>query len=100
MTGKASESYFRNLKNDHIEICLRTPEFYLRASAPKEAIWELVETFEERAGVSVDGLERRPARKARPIDGQMSTDITEHLPEAQMDEFEADEAYNAAQKES
>lgn len=71
-------SFFRQLKNDRLEIVLKAPGFYLRASAPRDAIYELIETFEEQAGVSVDGLEERPRRKPKQIEGQMTIDMTDY----------------------
>lgn len=67
------DNWFRRLKDDRLEVCVRAKGVKLRASGPEEHVWKLVEAFEEQTGVAVEGEWRRPPRTgARPLAGQLT----------------------------
>ena len=80
---KRTECWFRPLRDDRLEIylvgtALNGEPVKVRASGAQEAIWELVEWFEQITGREVVGDWRRPPRIGpRPMAGQLS--ITEQL---------------------
>lgn len=70
-----SDNWFRNLKADRLEVCIKDEAsgLRLRASGPQDDIWKLVERFEELSGIAVDGEWRRPPRTgSRPLAGQLT----------------------------
>lgn len=72
------ESWFRELKDDRLEVNLvgKTADgvpVKMRASGPKDAVWKCVEMFEEMTGKEVVGEWRRPPRTGpRPLEGQLT----------------------------
>jgi hypothetical protein len=72
-TEKATDGWFRELKDGRLETMLKTPEVRLRVSGSPERVWQAVELFEEWTGRQVAGdWVRPPKRGARPIPGQES----------------------------
>lgn len=73
-----SENWFRRLKDDRLEVCLKADGLRLRASGSEAEVWQLVELFEELSGLAVEGEWRRPPRTgSRPLDGQLTMDDLE-----------------------
>lgn len=71
---KATDGWFRELKDGRMEAMLKAPGIRLRISGSPERVWAAVELFEEWTGKQVAGdWKRPPKRGARPIAGQ--TDI-------------------------
>ena len=73
--------WYRELNDDRLELFLKvegvagTPDTKLRASGSQRHIYELVDWFEERTGMRVEGQMstwRRPRRGPKPMDGQTS----------------------------
>lgn len=72
------ENWFRRLKDDRLEVCLKVGALRLRASGTEPEVWRLVEVFEELTGVAINGEWRRPPRTGqRPLDGQLTMDQLE-----------------------
>lgn len=78
ITKQPTENWYRQLKGDRIEVCLKQGALRMRASGTEAEVWKLVEAFEELSGAEAVGEWRRPARTgARQLAGQLS--ITEQL---------------------
>lgn len=76
--AQPNENWFRPLKDDRLEVCLKVNGLRLRASGPELDVWALVEQFEQRTGVAIDGEWRRPPRTGqRPLEGQLTMDQLE-----------------------
>lgn len=68
-----TDNWFRKLKGDRLEVCIKASGLRMRASGPELDVWKLVEAFEERTGVAIDGEWRRPPRTgSRPLEGQLT----------------------------
>lgn len=75
VTAQPGENWFRPLKGDRLEVCLKAEGLRLRASGPEGDVWRLVEAFEEMTGVEVQGEWLRPPRRGgRPMAGQLTMD--------------------------
>lgn len=78
MAAVEQDNWFRELKDDRLEVSLRVEGMKLRASGPKDDVWKLVEFFEELSGVEVMGDWCRPPRVGpRALEGQL--DLTMQL---------------------
>lgn len=77
-TIKRSESWYRQLKGDRLEVKLtgQTSDgvaVKVRASGPTEQMWQVVAMFEEMTGTAVNGAWLRPPRSgAKPLEGQLT----------------------------
>lgn len=68
---KATDGWYRELKDGRIEVMLKTPGLRVRSSGPADYIWQLVEHFEEHTGKRFDGDWKRPSKRgAKQIEGQ------------------------------
>jgi hypothetical protein len=79
---KATDGWFRELKDGRLEVMLKTPYTRLRLSGHADHVWQAVEMFEEWTGKVVAGEWKRPStRGAKPIEGQIDIFMTERLSE-------------------
>ena len=68
-----TENWYRQLKDDRIEVCLKAEGLRMRASGPEVAIWRLIEVFEQLTGAQAVGNWKRPLPKGpRQLDGQIA----------------------------
>lgn len=88
-TIKATDSWYRELKDDRLEVKLvgQTPDgvvVKIRASGPKDQMWQVAAMFEDMTGTAVNGSWLRPPRSgAKPLEGQLT--IIEALEETDED---------------
>lgn len=76
--AQPTDNWFRELKDDRLEVSLRVEAMKMRASGPTADVWRLVERFEELTGVEITGDWRRPPRVGpRALEGQL--DLTMQL---------------------
>lgn len=68
---KQTDAWHRELNDGRSEIMCRAPGYRLRVSGPEEFVWDVVELFEERTGLTVQS-ERRPRRRQRVPTGQLT----------------------------
>jgi hypothetical protein len=88
MAKKTDLPWFRQLEGGGLEIFLKHGPLKVRAHGSREEMFELVDWFEEKAGVKIQGDWRRPPRRGpQPIAGQQTFDI----PEIAMTELESGE---------
>lgn len=67
------ENWFRPLKDDRLEVCLKAKGVRLRASGTSPEVWKLVELFETLTGAEITADWKRPPRTgSRPLDGQLT----------------------------
>jgi hypothetical protein len=84
---KATDGWFRELKDGRMECMLKTPGIRLRVSGPAERVWAAVEMFEEWTGKQVAGdWKRPPKRGARPMEGQTDIFMDQRPSEGDSDE--------------
>jgi hypothetical protein len=77
-TSKRTDSWFRKLKDECIEVHLVAEMVFggrlkIRASGPEAEMWRVVALFEELTGKAVEADWRRPPRMGpRPMRGQIT----------------------------
>lgn len=86
MAAKKDKPWFRKLADGQLEIFLKSGQHKVRAHGPEADMYELVEWFEDKAGVKVQGDWKRPPRRGpRVLEGQTSllemAEVTEEQPE-------------------
>jgi len=72
-----TESWFRRLDKDRIEIFLKHKGYKIRAHGPEEEMYELASWFEERTGATISGDWRRVRTGPRLGPEHMTLDIGE-----------------------
>jgi acylphosphatase len=81
MARQQTEGWFRSLDNGRLEIFLKTEgedaTFKVRASGPEADMYELVEWFEQKTGLTVEGHWRRVRKGPKPLEGQTSMMVPE-----------------------
>ena len=67
------EGWFRQLDDERIEVYLKVEgELKIRASGAEKEMYELVDWFEEKTGLTVNADWRRVRKGPKPIEGQTS----------------------------
>jgi hypothetical protein len=84
---KATDGWFRDLKDGRLEVMLKTPYTRVRMSGHPDQVWEIVELFEEWTGRQVNGeWKRPPGRGAKPMEGQTDIFMNQRVLEGEPDE--------------
>lgn len=89
MAAKKDKPWFRKLADGQLEIFLKAGKHKIRAHGPEADMYELVEWFEDKAGVKVQGDWKRPPRRGpRVLEGQTSLLEVDEVTEPQPEESE------------